>query len=61
MVLPPEEVSRRRDAIRRSVADTELEGGQVSPETRALMEVYAQGLMTEQDVIDSITAKYRQL
>ena len=55
--LPAEEVAARRDAMRDAIASARIEGAEVSPGARSLMELYAQGCIGEEEMI----ARIRQL
>lgn len=49
--LVPEETASRRDAVRAAVASARIEGARVSDGAQAIMELYAQGRITEEEMV----------
>lgn len=51
-----DERQRRQDAMREGIASARIEGGSVGPGTEAIMQEWAQGLITEDRAIERIKA-----
>lgn len=49
--LPAAEVAARRDAMRDAIASARIEGVDVTPAARAIMELHNQGLITDDEMI----------
>lgn len=54
--LAQDEQRRRADAVRAGIASARIEGGDVGPETRAIMNEWAQGLIDEETATARIDA-----
>jgi len=56
--LAQDEQRRRADAVRAGIASARIEGGDVGPETRAIMNEWAQGLIDEETATARIDAMH---
>jgi len=54
--LVQDEQRRRADAVRAGIASARIEGGDFGPETRAIMNEWAQGLIDEETATARIDA-----
>ncbi len=43
MVLSPEDIEKRRDAVRRSLVDSQIEGQRIHPDVAKLLDAWARG------------------
>jgi len=49
---------QRKTAVEQAIANQRLEGGEVSPETRKVMDDYVAGKMTAKEAAEQVYARY---
>jgi hypothetical protein len=58
MTYLPDEMIKRRRAVEFAVENTRIEGGTITPEIKVLMDRWAAGEMTDDDLMAAVTGGF---